>query len=502
MNINWEKITKIDQNMTLPMLVGVVAVAVNLVLTLNLISSLVIGALFAVMMFFYKSFSRGWLLLLGVALLFPATRLGGGDVFLFDLFLIILVIVSLVQLALKDKNLASNPLAFSFFLLILIGVAMIVFGWIFHAEISDNIWRILLSIVTFWFLLVAFQYFFQTKRRIKRFFIVLITAGVIHSVFGILTFIFGSPTSSGLGISTGKTQHLLFSEVTSQINGLFGVGLQSEIGANPLAGFLLITIMITIGFVLVNLQQEKDLLKQIDIEEDEEDENQESDWESQVFGEYLQKDYRKQRFVFVGLATIQTVALFLTFSYSTFLFLAIAIFVLGILLKNRHVIAVAAAMVITFTIILPSLKMSSSPSFVYTEQWFSGIREIGENWFFGNGIEISEKSQDILRNETQISNSYIYIWNYYGIFGFIILIYIMARYFLDIYQNFQKTEKAARIWYMVIFAIFVAIALEAVTSNILIIGPTAIVFWLLYGVVNNLKHKNIKFGLTETQISS
>jgi hypothetical protein len=244
MSINWERFTKIDQKMVLPALMGLIAVAVNLVLTLDFIASLVVGALVAVMMFFYKSFSRGWLLLLSIALLFPATRIGNGEVFLFDLFLMILIIVSLVQLALKNKKLTTNSLAFPFFLLILIGVAMIGFGLIFDTVISDNVWRILLSVVTFWFLLSAFQYFFQTRRRIKRFFTVLVLVGVVHSIFGLLAFVFGSPTSSGLGISTGKTQHLLFNEVTTQITGLFGIGLQDQIGVNPLAGFLLITIMI------------------------------------------------------------------------------------------------------------------------------------------------------------------------------------------------------------------------------------------------------------------
>ena len=497
MNFNWRQSFRIDQNMTLPILIGIVAVAINLVLTLNFVSSLVIGALFSAMILFFRSFSRGWLFLLGIALLFPATRLGGGEVFLLDLFLIILVIVSLVQLALKDKNLASNHLAFSFFLLILIGGAMTIFGWVFHAKINENVWRILLNIITFWFLLVAFQYFFQTKRRIKRFFMVVIIIGILHSIFGIGAFVFSNPTSSGLGISTVKTQHILFSEVTSQITGFFGVGLQKNLGNNPLAGFLLVSTMITIGFILVNIQQEKYLLKQI--EGGENDDEEETEWEDQLFGEYLKKDYRKQRFIFISLALIQTIALFLTFSYTTFLFFLIAIFVLGVLLKDKRIIGSAAVLVVVFTIILPK---SASFDYNHTIEWFSGIEKIRSNWFFGNGLEIFKKNQSVLSEESQISNSYIYIWNYYGFLGFLVLIYVLSKYFLDIYQNFQKTEKAARIWYIVIFSIFIAVVLEAMTSNVLVVGPTAIIFWLLYGVVNNLKYKNIKFGLTETQISS
>ncbi|MDA3814998.1 MAG: hypothetical protein PF549_01375 [Patescibacteria group bacterium] len=488
--------------MILPALVGFIAVVVNLVLTLNLVSSLVIGALVIVMMFFYKSFSRGWLILLGVALLFPSTRIGGGEVFLFDLFLIILIVVSLFQLALKDKKITSNRLAFSFFLLILIGFVMIVCGSIFGIEINEKVWRILLSTITFWFLLSAFQYFFQTKRRIKRFFTILVSTGTLHSIFGIFTFIFGTPTSSGLGISTVKTQHILFKEISTQVTGLFGTGLEQELGVNPLAGFLLITILITFGFIIVNFQQEKDLLR--NIESDKEDdlvdiEDRENEWENQVFGDYIQRDYRKQRIIFICLAIIQLVALFLTFSYSTLLFFVIAVFVLGILLKNKHIIAVAAVMAITFTIIFPGFMASNLSS--HNEQWFEGVTEIKKNWFFGNGVEFIDNSHEIARNEIQISNSYIYIWNYYGIFGFLVLISMLLIYFFDIYRNFQKTKKAARVWYIIIFTIFITIVLEGFSGNILIIGPTAVVFWLLYGVVVNLRNKNIEFGLTETNIS-
>ena len=499
----WEKFTKIDQRMALPALVGLVAVAVNLVLTLNFIASIVIGVFVAAMLFLYKSFSRGWLFLLAVAFLFPATRVGSGDVFLFDLFLIILIIVSLIQLALKDKKITTNPLVFPFFLFILIGIAMIVFGGFSGAEINKNVFRILLSVATFWFLLSAFQYFFQTRRRIKRFFMVLVAVGVIHSIFGILAFIFSSPTSSGLGISSGKIQHILFHEVSRQITGFFGVGLQGEIGANPLAALLLITIMITVGFILVNIQQEKEVLKKIDSDGNEGEENldleeMDNEWENQIFGEYIQKDYKKQRYIFIGLTAIQVIALFLTFSYSTFLFLIIAIFILGILLKNKHVIAIAAALIIALTVIFPGFMGAS----LETNNWFVGAREIGQRWFMGNGMDFANDSQEILTSDVQISNSYIYIWNYFGLIGFVILVYVLGRYFLDIYYNFQETQRAARIWYMVIFAIFVAVIFEGITSNILIIGPTAVIFWLLYGVVINLRHKNIEFGLTETKISS
>ena len=77
--------------------------------------------------------------------------------------------------------------------------------------------------ILIWFLLIGFQYFFQTQKRIKRFFSLLIAVALMHSVFGILAFWQNWQTSLGMGISRERAQHLIFNQTNYQINGFFGI---------------------------------------------------------------------------------------------------------------------------------------------------------------------------------------------------------------------------------------------------------------------------------------
>lgn len=502
MNIDWEKIRKIDHRMILPALIGLTAMAVVLILTLDFAAAAVVGALFVAMMFFYKSFSRGWLFFLGAAMVFPSIGIGIGRVQLFDVFLVILVIISLAQLLLKDKKIATNRLAYSFFLLSLIGLALAVFGTVFGEGVSDSVWHLLLNVVIFWFLLAAFQFFFQTRKRIRRFFYVLVVVGVVHSMAGIITFLIGSPTSSGLGISTGRTQNIISDEITTRATGLFGIGLENQLGANPLPAFLLITILITAGLILVNYQREKDLLGSDFPEEFNRKQPlaAEGEGEAGVFNDQLQQAYRKERTFYYGLFCIQLIGLFLTFSYSSYMFLGIGLFVIGVLLKNRRVLGIATFALVIFTVIIPLFTQNIGQEVVFSG-WLEGAEKILKNPVIGSALDSGAVAgEKKVVAGVGVSNSFLYVWNYFGIFGLAVLVYMLYQYFLDIYWNFRETEKAARIWYIVILSIFVVIVLEALTSNVLIIGPTAVIFWLLYGAVVNLRHKNVQFGLTETKI--
>jgi hypothetical protein len=61
---------------------------------------------------------------------------------------------------------------------------------------------------------------------------------------------------------------------------------------------------------------------------------------------------------------------------------------------------------------------------------------------------------------------------------------------MDIYKKYESTQKGERIWFVIVASCFVSLLFESLTSNVLIFGPTAIIFWLMYGIILNLGKEN------------
>ncbi len=461
----------------------------NIVLTLNILATVLVAILLVAIFIFSKSFSKGWLYLLGLVILFPTIKLGSGNLSLFDLLLFLISIIGMIKLAQTDKKVLKNKLTFPFFLMFLISSSYLFFGLIFDLLIRSSIWKISLNMILIWFLLVGFQYFFQTQKRIRRFFSLVIAVNVTHSIFGIIMFLGNWQTSIGMGISTGKSKHLIFNQSTHQINGFLGIGSTDQIGANPLAALLIISIISTLGFLLLNQQQEKNLIKK-KVKKKNKVKLLDSIYKVQIFKEKFKnrKLFRKKIWMSI-LLLIQLIGLFLTFAYSSLIFLGIGVMTMGILTKKRILITLTAIYLIILTMILPSIY--SSIEVVSNEnlkQWFGGFETIKNNWILGEGLASQEEG---FSSQTLQNNSYLLFWSNYGIIGLILFIRILWQYFIDIYKKYESTQKGERIWFVIVASCFVSLLLEGLTSNVLIFGPTAIIFWLMYGIILNLGKDNI-----------
>lgn len=469
----------------LPIFIGIMILALNLVLTLNALATALVAVLLISIFIFQKSFSRGWLFLLGIVLLFPTIKLGDSNLQLFDLLLALLSIIGMIKLAITEKKVLKNKLTFLFFLMFLISFSFYFFGFIFGLVVKSIIWKIFLNLILIWFLLIGFQYFFQTQKRIKRFFSVLISVAVIHSIFGIIAYLTNWQTALGMGVSRGKTQNLILDQSQYQINGFLGSGLESQIGANPLAAFLIAGIISTLGFLVLNKEQEKVLIKK---KVGRKKKIRLMDGIYRVKKLKIKFKNRKlfRKRVFLGsLVLVQFWALFLTFSYSSLVFLGLGIMTMGILTRKKPLVTLATAYLILFTLILPIFN--SSIEIVYKEnfdQWFGGYQITQSNWVLGESINFNEKTSSI--SQSSRGNSYLLLWKTYGLLGLIVFLRILWNYFRDIYKKYQSTEKGERVWYIIVASCFIALLFEGLTSNILIFGPTAIIFWLMYGIILNL----------------
>jgi hypothetical protein len=474
-----------NEKSILPIFIGIMLLVLNLVLTLNALATVLVAVLLISIFIFLKSFSRGWLFLLGIVLLFPTIKLGDSNLQLFDLLLALLSIIGMIKLAITEKKVLKNKLTFLFFLMFLISFSFYFFGFIFGLVVKSIIWKIFLNLILIWFLLVGFQYFFQTQKRIKRFFSVLISTAVAHSVFGIIAHLTNWQTALGMGVSRGKTQNLILDQPQYQINGFLGSGMESQIGANPLSAFLIAGIISTLGFLVLNKEQEKVLIKK---KVGRKKKIRLLDGIYRVKKLKIKFKNRKlfRKRVFLGtLVLIQFWALFLTFSYSSLVFLGLGIMTMGILTRKKPLVTMATAYLILFTLILPSFNSSievvSKENF---DQWFGGYEITQTNWILGESLNFTENTNSI--SQGYRGNSYLLLWKTYGLLGLIVFLRILWNYFRDIYKKYQSTEKGERVWYIIVVSCFIALLFEALTSNILIFGPTAIIFWLMYGIILNL----------------
>lgn len=491
-------------------IIGVAAFALVLVLTLNLSAALLALLLIMAITIFQNSFSRGWLFLFAVLALIPSSKIGTGSVSVYDILLTILALVGLVHFVTGDAKIKPIKLYFFFFLLILIGISIATFGLIFHFNINPDLILFTLLFGLILTTLITFQHFFQTKKRIKRFFILLVAIGFAHSLFGILSFLFGWQSPTGMGITAGTFQFFSDNLIQYQVNGFLGNGYLLKVGENALAPFLLISIPLTLGLMLISKNSSKKVDRATSLPSFQLFDSIHTAAQRKYWIELLEsskkisllgkiKNISSPKVILALLFSTQIIALFLTFSYSSIVIFGIGLFVIAILLRNKTLLTTTVIMLVIFTLVLPStLSSIITQSEHNTSQWLVGLGQIEASWLWGSGWRI-EKS-DVAESGQQIYNSFLLIWNTFGLIGLFVLISMLVQYFKDLRRSYLTSDGSARIWLIVIIAIFVEFLFLGITSNSLFFGPAAIVFWLLYAVGFNLRKKTVVFGLTETRL--
>lgn len=492
-------------------MVGMAAFSVVLVTTLNLTTSLLVFLMFIAVAIFQKSFSRGWLFLLAVLLIFPSTRISGTVFSMHDIFLVILGTIGLGMMLVENLKIPLTRISYNIFLIELIGVSIIVFAKIFGYQVNPLIWIILVMLAIYWIVMTAFQYFFQTLKRMRRFFIMLISIAVIHSLFGIMAYVLGIQTSTGLGISSGKLQFLFFNNIDRQINGFLGDGYGLRVGANALAPYLLITIPLTLS-LLFTLKKRKKIkrplrklektIKKFGISKTKKKifERTTAFFEktrSVFLKKKIQNAIRSKAFIY-SVLLVQLVGLGLTFSYASLVVLAIGLFVYGLLLRNKRVMSLAVVSIIVFTLILPGSNATIESYEISSSKWMSDWEKIetdvvlGSEWKMGDEPAIEGGI---------IKNSYILIWTHFGILGMAVFLFVLFTFIDELYNSYKTSDGEKRIWLIAIIAIFFEFIFLGFTNNSFFFGPAALVFWLLFGAGVNLRRREIVFGITETHFA-
>lgn len=508
------------------LIVGVVAFALTLAITLDLFAALVILILFIFLAVLAQSFSRGWLFLLGMALLLPPIKLAQTELWVHNSFFVILGIVGIMTISFGKEKIWWGRTGL-YFLGLILYFGLLLFISLSPQIRSSNELKILSFTVLIYFSLqVALSHFFQTQKRIKRFFVVLVIVGSSHAIFGLSSFWFNWQNSLGMGITPIKKETMIFRDVNFEINGFLSDSYYSWLGSNALAPLLLVTITVTLGLIIILVEKNKKPTLFSEKKEEEEaflvakgvDQKaiQKSKRKKLMDSIYLTKtgvaikrrivdlsskknwrrDYddsifNSRLFLFFLLLT-QLLALILTFSHTILIILVTGIFIMGTLLRSKPLLSFAATLIIILALIFPGFQSSLfSESEDNLRSWKTGYEKISENYILGKGL--TPVNQTIEPINERIFNSYLFIWKNAGLIGLLLFVLTLAIYFWETREVYLKSDGWQRIWLIVILSIFAQFILLGFTSNVLLFGPAAIVFWMLAGVINNLRERKFIF---------
>jgi hypothetical protein len=485
-------VEKLNKNSLILLCVAFMGAMLVLATSLSLATAIIAFVFGCALVIFESSFSRGWLFLLSVIMLSPQMKISGTAVLVNDLLLFSLSLVGLVKLAISDDyRFKKGGLSNYFFGLIFLTSFMILLSNLFGRPVENQMLIIGGSLILIWTVMEAFRYYFQTKKRIERFLAIVFIVGTIHSIFGLLMLIFGWQTSMVVGISSIKSESLIFGDIKFQLNGLFGLGLSERVKTNVLAPFLLLSIPIGIGFLKKELLKRKLNSESLSIV-------QKNDYWRKTVSFF--KSFSKREWLLLMALAVQLLALLFTHSYLSLLFLFFGLFIMAILDRDRKLIAASMVLLLLLSVVIPSIK---SPQDIIpvagASEGFRKLISYSSNWFLGeNFSNKSVHDKELL----EASGSYLQIWKTLGIAGLVLALSMVYIYFKDLFLIYKKSDGTERIWLISILGAFAAYFPETFFGNVLFFGPSALIFWLLYGTAKNLSKKETIFGITESRLTS
>lgn len=408
----------------------------SLTITLDLAISLVIFILSLSLVIFVSSFSQGWLFLLSSALLFSSLRIGEKDILFFDFCLLSLILIGLFKIFLEKGCLTHSRYDLYFFSIIVLSLIGSFVSYKNNGVYNPEAVRLALSFSFYWFMFLVFQYFFQTEKRIRRFFWVLIFCSLVQAFKVII-----------LAISNWKTSQALF---------------DSEA-------------ILIVPFLIVGIF---------------------SSWGMWSFFKKEKSTEKNKVILYLIQATFffQLISFILVSDPKELVFLGIGFLFLGILSRDRKLVLMASLLTLIFSFF--SYYLAGGEDFSQSSLVF--IRDLKT----ASVSLIPFGKRDWSADFFQQNNSYFYFWGNLGILGILSLIGILANFFSNIYEKYKKSDGEKRIWLMTILGILIAFLMLAFKERVFFFGPSAIIFWLLAGVVQNLGSKTVSFGLTETHLNS
>jgi hypothetical protein len=453
---------------------GTLAFSFILVMTLNLTLAFFSLVIFSSLAIFQRSFHYGLVFFLAVILIFPPINVISNIINTGELFVLLLALIGTISLFLDRHKIKILPLFYYWVgLIILFGGVLMLSGnnvKIFYGINQATINQFTMVFVIYPIIIVSFQYFFQTTRRLERFFLVIILVGTIQAIIGIVLF-----------------------------SGFFEVSQSSQLDNRAWSMLMAITVPITLGMWLIQKSSLSTLeflwlkkgRKNISNIVDAVLIDKNSAFKKSVIN--LKRSRLNTQMVLMASLILQIIALIITLSYISLIAIGAGAFIIGVLMRNRRIVLTVLSLLLILVIVLPGFEP------VLTIQLKQGILDLLPSIKNSQNLELLWQGVGPQQGQ-QIDSSYVFIFNKLGLVGLVIFVLGLVQYFKEIRNAYLKSDEFERVWLVVILGIFMEFVLLGVLSNAFFAWPAALLFWLLYGALQNLKSRKKEYGLIETKL--
>ncbi len=439
-----------------------------LVFSLNMSLAVFSVLLFISALVFRHSFHKGLVFFLTLIILFPPFQFlsAGNDSQI--LLIVILALIGLLNLFISKYKFKFLPL-FKYWLVLEILVFLsFVFTKISNAGDFSSIYysdflKLFLLFLLFPIVILAFQFFFQTEKRIEKFVLFIITLGFFKSL---------------LLISTQLLIHKSFPFNNNSLNSLIVLG---------------VAIPFTLGFWYLH---KNDFLENTR-------EGKSAEWELELiekapflkkslFNHFSKLNHSKN--FFLAVFTVQSLALFLSQQFYFFFIIAIAILIMGILLREKAFLQIAVWSILFFSL---KFYFSDANTIAQIKEILINLSHLNKKFFFPVlGSNPSGFSTD------SFNSSFLFLYYHLGFFGLLIFLGALGQYFWEIRTAYLQSEGVKRVYLVVILSIFIIFLILATIQNVYFAWPASLLFWLFYGLLQNLQIRKIEYRLTESIINN
>ena len=455
-------------------ILGALAFSFILVTTLNLTLAFFSLIIFSSLAIFQRSFHYGLVFFLAVISIFPPFSIISNVINTGELFVLILALVGVISLVLDRHRFKMLPLFYYWAgLIILFGGVLTLSGdniKIFYGINQTTINQFTMVFVIYPIIIVSFQYFFQTTRRLERFFLIIIFVGTIQSIIGIVLF-----------------------------SGFFEITQSFQLESRPWSMLLAITVPITLGMWLIQ-KSALSTLEFLWVKRGRKNISQVIDAvfvDESIISKQTIVNLKQPRIntqiVLMGSLALQCISLIITFSYISLIAIGVGVFIIGVLMRNRKIVLTVLSLLLLLVIVLPGFEP------VLTLQLKQGTLDLLLGIKNSQNLELLWQGIEPY-GQQQIDNSYLFIFNKLGLVGLVIFVLGLVQYFKEIRSAYLKSDEFERIWLVVTLAIFMEFVLLGAVSNVFFAWPAALLFWLLYGALQNLKSRKKEYGLMETRL--
>lgn len=454
---------------------GALAFSFILIFTLNLTLAFFSLVIFSSLGIFQRSFHYGLVFFLAVILIFPSVQVINNVVNTGELFVLILAFIGVSSLFLDRHKIKILPLFYYWAgLIILFGVLLFSSGGdvkVFYSMNQSVVNQFVLTFIIYPILIISFQYFFQTTRRLERFFLVIIITGTIQAIIGIFLF-------------TGVSDKVQYFQLES-------------VGWSML---LAITIPVTLGMWLIQRsslstleflwlkKRRKNISQIVDVVLIENSTISKKSKETII---NLKQSRINTQIVLMGSLILQVLALVVTFSYISLIAVGMGVFIIGVLMRNKNIVLTVLSSLLILLILLPGFEP------VLTIQLKQGILDLLPSIKSSQSLELLWQGVGPQQGR-QVNSTYLFIFSRLGLAGLVIFILGLVQYFREIRAAYLKSDEFERVWLVVILGIFVEFVFLGMLSNAFFAWPAALLFWLLYGALQNLKTRRKEYRLMET----